>query len=38
MQGLQLLLEHSWFLADLPLIHVRSVSWDAFEAEASIMF
>lgn len=35
---LQLLLEHGRFLADLPLIHVRSVSWDAYEAEASIMF
>lgn len=35
---LELVLGHARFLADLPLVHVTSVSWDAYQAEASIMF
>ncbi|MEU6346469.1 restriction endonuclease [Streptomyces sp. NPDC046977] len=35
---LTLVVTRARFLADLPLIHVTSVTWDAYEGEASIMF
>ncbi|WP_333749158.1 restriction endonuclease [Streptomyces sp. IBSBF 2394] len=36
-RDLSLLVFRARFLADLPLIHVTSASWDAFQGEATIM-
>ncbi|MCX5014248.1 restriction endonuclease [Streptomyces sp. NBC_00555] len=36
-RDLSLLVSGARFLADMPLIHVTSVAWDAFRGEASIM-
>ncbi|MDB4894660.1 MAG: hypothetical protein JWN15_922 [Firmicutes bacterium] len=36
-RDLSLLVSRARFLADLPLIHVTSVTWDAFQGEATIM-
>lgn len=37
-RDLSLLVTRARFLADLPLIHVTSVTWDAFRREASISY
>jgi hypothetical protein len=35
---LSLLVSHARFLADLPFIHVTSVSWDSFQRQASVSY